>query len=107
MSAALTGGRSPLLGVDSNLYRLEASVLTNIDPENPSRGGIGQTLSEVVERRPALPTRNLGGSQQSDEPLWTLRTLDWQKEGGARLFYEQNLDPCEPDQGGSPTPTPR
>lgn len=94
------GAKRQLLGVDSNFYRLEASVLTNVDPENPSSGGIGQTLSELVERRPFVGRggRNLGSALQGgggsapDQPLWTLRTLDWQKEGGARLFHEGSAD---------------
>ncbi len=84
--------------VRSRLYRLEASALSNIDPDFPDAGGIGQTISALVARQagPARPgTRSTGGAVRSgglpgqgDVPLpnWTLRALDWQKEGGARLF---------------------
>jgi len=78
-----------LFGVTSKLYQLEASALTNIDPSNPTTGGIGQTLSSLVYRyqdprpRPGGPQTGANGQPI---PNWTLRPLDWQKEGGARLF---------------------
>jgi len=93
--------KGTLFDVRSRLYRLEASALTNVDPENPLSGGIGQTLSTLVARqtgparpgaRPGAPVRAGGAPQQAvganGKPLpnWTLRPLDWQKEGGARLF---------------------
>lgn len=95
--------------VRSRLYRLEASALSNIDPELPEAGGIGQTISALVARQtgPARPgARSTGafraggvpaqGGQQL--PNWTLRPLDWQKEGGARLF-RPSPDDAE-DEGG-------
>ena len=96
--------KGTLFDVRSRLYRLEASAITNADPENPRGGGIGQTLSALVARQtgPARPGGGAGGAvrtggtgQQpvgaSGKPLpnWTLRPLDWQKEGGARLFRAQ------------------
>jgi hypothetical protein len=78
-----------LFEVRSRLYRLEASALSNIDPEHPEGGGIGQTLSALVLRvqdskpRPGGPVMGPDGKPL---PNWTLRPLDWQKEGGARLF---------------------
>lgn len=93
--------KATLFGVNSRLFRLESSALTNVDPDNPMSGGIGQTLSALVARqvgvaRPGVGTgaARSGGQQQqavgaNGKPLpnWTLRPLDWQKEGGARLFH--------------------
>ncbi len=93
--------KATLFGVNSRLFRLESSALTNVDPDNPLSGGIGQTLSALVARQVgvAKPQQNLGaglrGSPQPQAvgangkplPNWTLRPLDWQKEGGARLFH--------------------
>lgn len=91
--------KGALFDVRSKLYRLEASALANVDPEHPESGGIGQTLSALVVRQPGAarpgasrgPVR-AGGAQPGggDRPLpnWTLRPLDWQKEGGARLFHQ-------------------
>jgi general secretion pathway protein K len=98
-----------LFEVRSRLYRLEASALSNIDPEHPSGGGIGQTLSVLVSRvqdskpRPGGPVMGPNGKPL---PNWTLRPLDWQKEGGARLFRsvpseDENL-PASPDDEEEP-----
>ncbi|MBX3023831.1 general secretion pathway protein GspK [bacterium] len=82
--------KSTLFGVQSRLFRLEASALTNVDPDNPDSGGIGQTISILVARQTSLRPRSGGvqqvGSNGKPLPNWTLRPLDWQKEGGARLF---------------------
>jgi general secretion pathway protein K len=83
--------KTGLFGVQSNLFRLEASALANVDPDNPDSAGIGQTVSAVVLRQVSLkPKTNTSGPQvgANGQPLpnWTLRPLDWQKEGGARLF---------------------
>jgi hypothetical protein len=96
------GAKKQLFGANSSLYRLEASALTNIDPEDPTGGGIGQTLSTLVWRyidhrpRPDGPQMGPDGRPL---PNWTLRPLDWQKEGGARLF--RNV-PGDEDLPGSP-----
>jgi type II secretory pathway component PulK len=99
-----------LFGVRSRLYRLEASALTNVDPTEPSRGGIGQTLSVLVSRQQGgrLPqgVEPQIGPNGKPIPNWTLRPLDWQKEGGARLFRsnpedDQNL-PGNPDDEEEP-----
>jgi len=67
----------------SSLYRLESSAVTNPDPENPRMGGVGKTLSVLVYRE--------CDEQDGDRCVhWTTRPLDWQKEGGARLFRERN-----------------
>ena len=68
---------------NSSLYRLEASAISNPDPENPRSGGVGKTLSVVVFRR---CDEQQGGKCER----WTTLPLDWQKEGGARLFREKN-----------------
>jgi type II secretory pathway component PulK len=86
-----------LLGVTSNLWRLEASGVANYDPERPD-SGIGQTLSVLVSRKPDNQHRN----PETGQPGWTLRAVDWQKEGGARLFWEQ---PQESDEQDSEEPT--
>ncbi len=70
--------------VKSSLYRLEASAITNPDPENPTRGGVGKTLSVLIFRE--CPEKDGDGNCER----WTLKPLDWQKEGGARLFRESN-----------------
>ena len=89
-----------LFGVRSRLYRLEASALTNVDPLVPDSGWIGQRLSVLVSRQQGarLPASQQPAVGPSGNPLpnWTLRPLDWQKEGGARLFRstseeEENL----------------
>lgn len=67
----------------SSLYRLEASAITNPDPENPNHGGIGKTLSVLIHRECVEET-----PERCE--LWTSKPLDWQKEGGARLFRERN-----------------
>ncbi len=97
-----------LFDVRSALYRLEASAQTNVDPTDPTSGGIGQTLSVLV-RRYQDPRARPGGQQvgANGQPLpnWTLRPLDWQKEGGARLFRsvptDENL-PGSPDDQEEP-----
>jgi len=99
--------KGTLFDVRSRLYRLEASALANVDPEQPESGGIGQTISALVARQtgPARPGAIAGGAvraggTQSGKPLpnWTLRPLDWQKEGGARLFRSQPGEADEADE---------
>lgn len=67
----------------SSLYRLEASAITNPNPDNPTSSGIGKTLSVLVFRE---CVEENGGTCER----WTSRPLDWQKESGARLFREKN-----------------
>jgi type II secretory pathway component PulK len=74
-----------LLSNESQLYRLEASALTNVDPDDPHSGGIGQTVSELVLRKPLLRPGGKASFNEGD-PRWTLETIDWHKEGGAKLF---------------------
>ncbi len=67
----------------SSLYRLEASAITNPNPDNPNQGGVGKTLSVLIFRECV--------EENADRcELWTTKPLDWQKEGGARLFRERN-----------------
>lgn len=97
-----------LFGVTSRLYRLEASAQTNIDPTDPTSGGIGQTLSALVLRQTdprARPRGGPAGGNGQQLPNWTLRPLDWQKEGGARLFRSVPTDdnlPGSPDDEEEP-----
>jgi general secretion pathway protein K len=96
------GAKKQLFGANSSLYRLEASALTNIDPEDPTGGGIGQTLSTLVRRYVDNRPRPQGpqvGADGRPLPNWTLRPLDWQKEGGARLFRHV---PGDEDLPGNP-----
>ena len=108
ISGVVQGGQNTdlkrrLFDVRSRLYRLEASALTNVDPANPTHSGIGQTLSVLVSRQQDAHPRP--GAQQTGPngkpvPNWTLRPLDWQKEGGARLFRSVPSDgnlPGSPD----------
>jgi general secretion pathway protein K len=82
-----------LLTATSSIFRLQASAIVNFDPENPDDfGGVAQTLSVVVRRR-SDPRRRI---PEENIPGWTLRAIDWQKEGGARLF----LDPDEDEEDG-------
>jgi general secretion pathway protein K len=89
------GVKRQLFAVRSRLYRLEASALTNVDPQHSGGSGIGQTLSALVARTQGGRTPP-GGPQvgPSGKPLpnWTLRPLDWQKEGGARLFRRDSIE---------------
>lgn len=89
------GVKRRIFAVRSRLYRLEASALTNIDPQHPTTGGIGQTLSVLVSRTQGGKPPP-GGPQISPSgkplPNWTLRPLDWQKEGGARLFRKDSIE---------------
>lgn len=104
--------KNGLFGVQSRLYRLEASALTNVDPDNPDSGGIGQTVSALVARQTSVKPNARGGAAQAvgadGKPLpnWTLRPLDWQKEGGARLFRppagEDEDEPGTMDEENAP-----
>lgn len=92
------GARTRVFTTRSRLFRLEASAMTNMDPEGLSPGGIGQTLSVLVVRNQNPAARRSGAPGLG----WTLRALDWQKEGGARLFErpetdtEQGFDDTQP-----------
>ena len=94
-----TGGRrsaiGQILGVQSNLFRLQASAITNADPTGETTAGIGQTLSVLV-RRSQLGAAQRGTGDQQQQINWTFRRLDWQKEPGARLFREPAED--EPEE---------
>jgi hypothetical protein len=74
-----------------------------VDPTNPTSGGIGQTLSVLVSRQQDNRPRPGGpqvGPSGKPIPNWTLRPLDLQKEGGARLFRSVPSDeklPGSPD----------
>jgi general secretion pathway protein K len=84
-----------LFTVNSRLFRLEASAVANANPAAAGRrGGIGQTLSVLVYRIPDLRRREDGKTG------WTLRPLDWQKEGGARLFRDAGLEEDESERTG-------
>jgi hypothetical protein len=72
-----------LFTTNSSVYRIEASAITNPNPDNPNQGGVGKTLSVVVRRKCVEET-------PEGCLVWTLTPLDWQKEGGARLFRERN-----------------
>jgi len=90
-------GLMRILGVKSDVYRIRASAVVNANFEDEtSRGGIGQTLSVLVRRKPTkqpLPETGKRG--------WTFQALDWQKEGGARLLDEPSDD--ELDEAGAPS----
>jgi type II secretory pathway component PulK len=82
---------SSMARVTSRMYRVVASALVNPDPVS-GRGGIARTASMMVRRLPAVGQR--GGNASENARRWTLTRLDWQKEGGAKLFAEdQGLAP--------------
>lgn len=89
---------SNLFVSNSSLYRIEASAITNPNPDNPQRGGVGKTLSVLVHRQCAETTPE--GCER-----WTFKPLDWQKEGGARLFRERNRFSGLAEQFGEFDPT--
>lgn len=84
---------SRLFGINSRLFRLEASAVTNAQAGELRSGGIGQTLSVLVRRVTDVRRRREGTTG------WTLRPLDWQKEGGARLFRGIHADEEESGDG--------
>jgi type II secretory pathway component PulK len=98
------GPKASAFTVQSKLYRLEASGVTNVDPSDPSGVGIGQTLSSLVARHQGLSVNRSGQAPQVGQngkpiPNWTLRPMDWQKEGGARLFRNAaDQDPCSQNE---------
>lgn len=110
MDPDVQGMISQVFDVRSSVYRLVASALTNTDPTGLTPGGIGQTISVLVQRR----SRHLGsgrmrfgrwvgGGAQGNDPgeqeiIWTFRLLDWQKEGGARLFRSAPGDEMSPSE---------
>jgi len=104
--------KASVFDVRSKLYRLEASGVTNVDPSDPSGAGIGQTLSTLVARHQGISTARPGsqpavGPNGKPLPNWTLRPVDWQKEGGARLFRENgDQDLCNPNGENEEEPTP-
>jgi len=73
-----------MLGVRSSYFLIRASAIVNPDPIT-GRGGISRSASMLVRRevrQPILPP--------PAPPHWTLTQLDWQKEGGAALFQQEN-----------------
>jgi type II secretory pathway component PulK len=79
-----------IFDVRSTYFRLQASALTNTDPSGEGASGIGQTLTALVRRtRARIPG---GGMSQNQDIRWTFRLMDWQKEGGARLFRQRPAD---------------
>lgn len=88
---------SQIFVTNSNYFRLQASALTNTDPTGDGTSGIGQTLTALV-RRTHVPSPR-GGIRQSDteDIRWTFRLMDWQREGGARLFRQRSLNGFDED----------
>ena len=67
----------------STLFLIRASAIINPDPMT-GRGGIRRSATMLVQRG-----RGAGGPQGQ---RWILKRLDWQKEGGAFLFDQQDDD---------------
>jgi type II secretory pathway component PulK len=67
----------------SYMFRVTASALVNPDPTT-GLGGIGRTASMLVRRVPRAGRQ----SGEGNAGHWTLTRVDWQKEGGAKLFVE-------------------
>lgn len=111
-----TGSINPstMLKSTSAFFLIKASAIINPNPAT-GRGGVRRTASMLVQRSPAhgRPGGSTGGAAPGGlagggaGPRWTLKQLDWQKEGGAALFTERAGD--EPsgesglDSGGSGT----
>ena len=68
----------------SYMFRVVASALVNPDPTT-GLGGIGRTASMLVRRVPRAQRQGTEGTAGR----WTLTRMDWQKEGGAKLFVEK------------------
>lgn len=83
------GKVSTMLYTRSFTFRVIASALVNPDPVT-GLGGIGRTASMLV-RRVVAPAR-----QGREGVGWTLTRMDWQKEGGAKLFVEADTSNNEP-----------
>ena len=92
------GQRAGVFVRNSNVFALEASAVTSFataEEGDGGGGGIGKTLSEVVYR--SCDEAEAGKCQH-----WTLKPMDWQKEGGARLFRETDrLSELEQFYGGA------
>ncbi len=67
----------------SYMFRVTASALVNPDPTT-GLGGIGRTASMLVRRVPRAARQGAEGNAGR----WTLTRMDWQKEGGAKLFVQ-------------------
>jgi type II secretory pathway component PulK len=92
------GQRARVFVSTSNIFALEASAVTSFataEEGEVNGGGIGKTLSEVVYR-------NCDKGEAGKCQHWTLKPIDWQKEGGARLFREPDrLSELEQFYGGA------
>jgi type II secretory pathway component PulK len=81
------GRVTSMMWTRSYMFRVVASAVVNPDPVT-GLGGISRTASMLVRRVPAPAQRGAGGTAGR----WTLTRLDWQKEGGAKLFVEADSE---------------
>lgn len=109
-AAAPAGGPTTnprtMLGTRSAFFLVRASAIVNPNPVT-GRGGVRRTASMLVQRTlaPGRPGGPLvpgagGGAPAGAAPRWTVRQLDWQKEGGAALFTERGEDDPTLADGG-------
>lgn len=96
------------MGVQSQLFLVRASAIVNPDPLT-GRGGIRRSASMLVQRVKAVGGPTGGSNTGAGGQHWTLRRLDWQKEGGAVLFQprvdgepgtDDTTSPMAPDSSG-------
>jgi hypothetical protein len=90
------------------MFLIRASAIVNPDPVT-GRGGIRRSASMLVLRGRAAGPPTGSSNALPGGQHWTLRRLDWQKEGGAVLF-EPRIDgdlgtgdatsPMAPDTSG-------
>lgn len=85
---------SRLLNGTSSFFLIRASAIINANPVT-GRGGVRRSASMLVQRslaagRPGGSGGSTGATGAGAAPRWTLRQLDWQKEGGAALFTERS-----------------
>jgi len=101
-----------MLGTRSSFFLIRASAIINANPVT-GRGGVRRSASMLVQRtvapgRPGAPvgatgSTAAGGTAQGQR--WTLKQLDWQKEGGAALFTERSEDELAGDGALDPSTT--
>ena len=93
-----------MLGTRSSFFLIRASAIINPNPVT-GRGGVRRSASMLVQRTqaPGRPGTPVGASGTGAPVRWTLKQLDWQKEGGAALFTEQGDEDLTGDSGLNPS----
>jgi type II secretory pathway component PulK len=86
----------------STLFLIRASAIVNPDPVT-GRGGIRRSASMLVLRGRAIGPPTGSATALPGGQHWTLRRLDWQKEGGAVLFEPRSDGDLGTGDATSPT----